>query len=111
MYYDIIILKVVDCMAIFLKQSKYKNGKIFLSIVNGYYDNITKNSKQSTIEKIGFVDDLKNTIDDPISYYKQKAYDLNNEKKKSKTYTKTYNLDEELSDNDYRYNIGFIDKF
>lgn len=95
-------------MAIFLKQSKYKSGRIFLSIVNGYYDSITKNSKQSTIEKIGFVDVLKNTIDDPISYYKQKATDLNNEKKENKTYTKTINLDEELSDNDYRYNIGYM---
>lgn len=68
-------------MSIFLKQSKYKNGRVFLSIVNGFYDSTSKNSKQITLEKIGFLDDLKKQYDDPITFFKNKATKLNNEKK------------------------------
>ena len=49
-------------MAIFLKQSRYKNGRVFLSIVNGFYNPTSKNSKQITIEKIGFLDELKKKL-------------------------------------------------
>ena len=55
-------------MSIFLKKSVYKNGKTFLSIVEGHYDPITKNSKQTTIQKLGFVEDLKKNFDDPIDH-------------------------------------------
>lgn len=95
-------------MAIFLKQSKYKNGKVFLSIVNGYYDSISKNSKQTTIEKIGFLDVLSIDYDDPISFFKEKASKMNDEKNNSRLITKSINLDEELSDNDQQFNIGYI---
>lgn len=95
-------------MAIFLKQSRYKNGRVFLSIVNGFYNPTSKNSKQITIEKIGFLDELKKIYDDPISFYKKKAADLNNEQKETKTITKTIDLNEELSDNDQKYNLGYV---
>ena len=95
-------------MAIFLKQSRYKNGRVFLSIVNGFYNPTSKNSKQITIEKIGFLDELKKNYDDPISFYKKKAADLNDEQKETKTITKTIDLNEELSDNDQKYNLGYV---
>lgn len=95
-------------MAIFLKQSRYKNGRVFLSIVNGFYNPTSKNSKQITIEKIGFLDELKKIYDDPISFYKKKAADLNDEQKETKTITKTIDLNEELSDNDQKYNLGYV---
>ena len=59
-------------MAIFLKQSKYKNGKTYLSIVNGFYDSSTKNSKQITLEKIGFLENFLNEYEDPISFFLKK---------------------------------------
>lgn len=95
-------------MSIFLKQSKYKNGKTFLSIVNGYYDSETKNSKQITLEKIGFLEDLKNSYGDPISYFKEKAEQLNKERKQSTIITETINLDEELTSDEFYKNIGYI---
>lgn len=95
-------------MSIFLKQSKYKNGKTFLSIVNGYYDSETKNSKQITLEKIGFLEDLKNSYSDPISYFKEKAEQLNKERKQSTIITETINLDEELTSDEFYKNIGYI---
>ena len=95
-------------MAIFLKQSRYKNGRVFLSIVNGFYNPTSKNSKQKKKKKIGFLDDLKEIYDDPISFYKKKAADLNDEQKETKTITKTIDLNEELSDNDEKYNLGYV---
>ena len=95
-------------MAIFLKQSKYKNGRIFLSIVNGFYDSTSKNSKQVTLEKIGFLDVLEKQYDDPIAFFKAKAAKLNREKNLAEIITKKIDLNEELSTNDEKYNIGYI---
>lgn len=95
-------------MAIFLKKSKFKNGRTYLSIVNGFYDPISKNSKQVTIKKLGFVDELEKQHEDPVSYFAEQASIMNKEKNDKKVVTKTISLDEELSENDQKYNIGYI---
>ena len=41
----------------YLKQCKYKNGKIFLSIAHGYRYNGVK--KEKIIQKIGYLSDLE----------------------------------------------------
>lgn len=95
-------------MSIFLKQSKFKNGRVFLSIVNGYYDPVSKNSKQKTIEKIGFLDNLEKQYDDPITFFRNKVKVMNQEKTQSQIITKSIDLNEELSTNDHKYNLGYI---
>ncbi len=95
-------------MSIFLKQSKYKNGKTYLSLVNGYYDRNTKNTKQITIEKIGFLDDLKIQYDDPISTFTAKASKLNHERQLSKIIDAKINLEEDITINNDSLNIGYI---
>ena len=54
------------------------NGKIYLSFVQGYRDESGK-VKQKTIEKIGYLDDLKKQYDDPVSHFKEIAKQRNNE--------------------------------
>ena len=54
------------------------NGKIYLSFVQGYRDESGK-VKQKTIEKIGYLDDLKKLYDDPIAHFKEIAKQRNNE--------------------------------
>ena len=61
----------------FLRKS-LSNGKIYLSFVQGYRDENGK-VKQKTIQKIGYLDDLKNQYDDPVTHFKQIAKDKNNE--------------------------------
>lgn len=61
----------------FLRKS-LSNGKIYLSFVQGYRDENGK-VKQKTIQKIGYLDDLKKQYDDPIAHFKQIAKDKNNE--------------------------------
>ena len=54
------------------------NGKFYLSFVQGYRDEAGK-VKQKTIEKIGYLDDLKKQYDDPISHFKEIAKQRNAE--------------------------------
>ena len=54
------------------------NGKTYLSFVQGYRDESGK-TKQKTIEKIGYLEDLKNIYDDPIAHFKEIAKQRNTE--------------------------------
>lgn len=55
----------------FLRKS-ISNGKIYLSFVQGYRDENGK-VKQKTIEKLGYLDDLKKIHSDPIAHFKEIA--------------------------------------
>lgn len=61
----------------FLRKSM-SNGKVYLSFVQGYRDENGK-VKQKTVEKIGYLDDLKKYYDDPISHFKEIAKQKNKE--------------------------------
>ena len=54
----------------YLKKS-ISNGKTYLSFVQGYRQD--GKVKQKTIEKLGYLEDLKKIYDDPISHFKQVA--------------------------------------
>lgn len=54
----------------FVKQS-VSNGKTFLSFVQGY--RVDGKVKHKTIEKIGYLEDLKKEYDDPIAHFKRVA--------------------------------------
>ena len=62
----------------YLKACPGYNGKIYLSFVQGYRVEIGK-VKQKTIEKIGYLDDLKKIYDDPIQHFKDIAKQRNND--------------------------------
>ena len=54
----------------FLKKS-VSNGRVFLSLVQGYREN--GKVKHKTIEKIGYLDELEKVYDDPIAHFKSVA--------------------------------------
>jgi len=62
----------------YLKVCPGYKGKIYLSLVQGYRDENGK-VKQKTIEKLGYLEDLKNIYDDPISYFKEIAKQRSND--------------------------------
>ena len=62
----------------FLKQTLNRQGRIFLSFVQGYRDENGK-SRQKTIENIGWLEDLKKLYDDPISHFKEIAKQRSND--------------------------------
>lgn len=90
-------------MSLFLKQAHFKNGKTYLSIVDGY--RIDGKVKQKVYQKLGYLDDLEKQIDDPITYYKNYVEDLKKEfsTKVTVTFDKTQDNDFE----DDTFNIGY----
>lgn len=68
----------------YLKQSKTKNGRIYLSITDSYYDKSTQNAKHITIESLGYLDELQKQYDDPIAHFQKRVEQLKEEKKARK---------------------------
>ena len=89
----------------FLKVCPSHKGKIYLSFVQGYRDENGK-VKQRTIQKLGYLDDLKKEFDDPISHFKEIA------KKKTKEEINEYtikNLSTKIiDDGDSTKNLGYV---
>lgn len=90
-------------MSLFIKKYKYPNGKVYLSIVDGYRSN--GKVKQKVYQKLGYLEDLKNKIDDPISYYKKYVDNLKKESP-SKIIT-TFDTRQDNDFEDDTFNIGY----
>lgn len=58
----------------FVKKYKYKNGRTFLSIVNGY--KVDGKVKHEVIMKLGYLDELEKEYDNPIEYFNTQAKDI-----------------------------------
>lgn len=93
----------------YLKKTPQKNGRIFLSIVDGYYDKEKGYSRQITIEKLGYLDELSKQYDDPIAFFSQKVQELKIEKAERKAaVSMTFYPDDKIaSDIVYRKNFGY----
>ena len=90
-------------MSLFLKQSKFKNGKTYLSIVDGY--RIDGKVKQKVYQKLGYLDDLKKQFENPIEYYKN--YIENLKKEQITKITTTFDITKDNDFNDDTFNIGY----
>ena len=90
-------------MSLFLKQAKFKSGKIYLSIVDGYWKD--GKVKQKVYQKLGYLEDLKKQFDDPIVHYKNYVNEL---KKEFETkITTTFDLTKDNDFEDDTFNIGY----
>ena len=92
-----------------LKKSKQKNGRIYLSIVDGFYDKQRGHTRTVTIEKIGYLDVMEKLYDDPIAFFSQKVEKLKKEKAEKKApISFDFTPDEKLELNfSYRKNFGY----
>ena len=88
----------------FLKQNLSHN-KIYLSFVQGYRDENGK-THHKTVEKIGYLEDLKKEFEDPIAHFKEIAKQKSNEEIKEYTLK---NLNTKLiDDDDSKKNLGYV---
>lgn len=54
----------------YLKRQKRANGDIYLAIMEKYH--VPKvGARERTVEGIGLLSELRNTIDDPIAFYER----------------------------------------
>ena len=60
-------------MNMFLKKDKKPNGRIYLSIVEGYRESTTGKTKHRKVKSLGYVDKLEKEFDDPISHFTEIA--------------------------------------
>jgi transposase len=90
-----------------LKQSRYKDGRVWLSIVKKYSkDGI---SKTRTVEKVGWLSELEKDHEDPIAHFKARAKELTDaEAEQSAARTITIHPLERIDKRrDNRKNLGF----
>ena len=90
-------------MSLFLKQTRFKSGKIYLSIVDGYWKD--GKVKQKVYQKLGYLDDLEKQFDDPVSHYKKYIEDL--KKQFLSKVTTTFDITKDNDFTDDIYNIGY----
>lgn len=91
----------------YLKKSKRKNGRIYLSIADGYHDPKKGYSRTINVQKIGYLDTFLDQYDDPIAHFEEVVAQMNSEKKASKQQQSyDYNPDETF-DGDNSKNLGY----
>ena len=97
-------------MQMFLKKDKRPNGRIYLSIVKGFRDPITKKNKQRAVKSIGFLDEFEDIYEDPIEHFKNLAKEMTEEEKLNNAPLEfSFDRSESVKNNEVlRKNFGFV---
>ncbi len=91
----------------YLNKLKKPNGDIYLSIREKYH--IPKvGSRERTVESIGYLSKLKETMEDPIAYYTQYAKELTEKANAEKSVSISIDMKStmDVGTNDVR-NVGY----
>jgi transposase len=91
----------------YLKKSKRKNERIYLSIVEGFHDPKRGHARTKTIENIGYADTFSNQYEDPIAHFKEVVAKMNKEKKIEKKRLEFIVDPNETFDGNNVKNIGY----
>jgi transposase len=73
-----------------------KTGRTYLSIIHGYWDPVSKQSRTSTVMKAGYLDELEKQYDDPIAHFESVAAQMDRERKDKKDVTVSIDMDEQV---------------
>ncbi len=57
-------------------QKGISNGRVYLSIVQGYRDPVTKKVRRKTIKSLGYLEDLEKIYPDPVAHFKAVAKEM-----------------------------------
>jgi len=91
----------------YLKKSTRKNGRVYLSIADGYHDPKKGYSRTINIKKIGYLDTFLDQYEGPIAHFEEVVAQMNLEKKASKP-QQSYDYDpDETFDGDNSKNLGY----
>lgn len=97
-------------ITMFLKKDKRPNGRIHLSIVEGYRDPLTGKPKQRNIQTLGYLDELEKEFDNPILHFTELAKKMTeDEKQNNLPLTFSFRPDEIIDTSaTLRKNLGFV---
>lgn len=97
-------------MIMYLKKTKQKSGRIYLSIVDTYHDKEKGYARTVTVEKVGYLDELEKDYDDPIAHFKERVEQLKQKKaEKVAPVIMSFNHDDSLSvGQNNRKNFGYM---
>ena len=93
----------------YLRQTPNKTtGRTYLAIAQGYLDGDGK-PKQKTIQKIGYLDELEKTYENPVAHFTALAEKMSKEQKESKNVNITLDMNARVGRNGAnRKNFGYI---
>lgn len=97
----------------FLKVTPQKSGRVNISLVEGFRDPVTKNTRHKTVENLGYVDEYLDRYEDPIAHFKEVARIRTKQSKEAEAEKEIYigyvNEDELMGeDEDSMYHMGFL---
>jgi len=90
-------------MSLFIKKTKFKTGKTYVSIVDGF--RLNGKVKQKVIQKYGYLDDLKCIHDNVDSFLSEELEKLKKENKTKFTFKINTTQDNDFEDD--TFNIGY----
>jgi len=91
-----------------LKQSRRKDGRVYLSIEKAYRDKTTGKPKSKTVKSLGFLDVLEKELADPVAHFKEIARQMTEEEQSLNKLTLLVSMDEKLAaGTDSRKNFGY----
>jgi hypothetical protein len=91
-----------------LKQSRRKDGRVYLSIEKAYRDAVTGKPKASTVKSLGYLDVLEKEYDDPIAHFKEVARVMTEEEQSERKVTLSIDMDEQIpAGTNNRKNFGY----
>ena len=90
-------------------QKGISNGKVYLSIVHGYRDPVTKKVRRKTIRSLGYLEDLEKQYADPIKHFEAVVAKMNEEEAlENQPVTISFDPKETLTESaPNRKNIGY----
>ena len=90
-----------------LKQSRRKDGRVYLSIEKAYRDQAGK-PRAKTVKSLGYLDVLEKEYADPIAHFKEVARRMTEEELAVNKLTLLVDMDEKLAPgSDTRKNFGY----
>ena len=91
----------------YLYKQKKPNGDIYLAIKEKYHVP-GKGARERTIERIGYLSELKDKYDDPIAYFTQYAKELTNQMKKDNDISLNISMNKKMTtDTNIIRNVGY----
>ena len=91
-----------------LKQSRRKDGRVYLSIEKSYRDEVTGKPRNKTIQSLGYLDVLEQEYDDPIAHFKEVARRMTEEERTEKKLVLSIDMNEKLTaEAANRKNLGY----